>query len=405
MLAMKRVFFLTGLVLIGSAALIVGQQQNPALQRLGRKKMVVDRLRASLEEPFVGVRTSEGIAEGLFPVRATGVSTAPIREAATAFIESLTPDQARRTLFDVQDPEWRTWVNVDNAIYVRQGTNLKEMTPAQRALARALLRASLSPRGIATSDAIMKTDQSLREINDDPFSYDEGWYFLTMMGVPSATQPWGWQLDGHHLVINYFVLGDQVVMTPTFMGAEPARALTGKYKGNAVLQQEQDLGLALMRSLSPDVRVRALLAAEKPGNTIKAEAFQDNLVLDFAGAEASSFSAEQKARLIELIGLYVGNMREPHAKVRMGEVVAHLDETRFAWVGGTTDDSVFYYRIHSPVILIEFDHQNPVGTRVLHPDNRPTRDHIHTVVRTPNGNDYGKDLLRQHLLAAHGGKY
>ncbi|MCE2457847.1 MAG: hypothetical protein J4G14_08535 [Dehalococcoidia bacterium] len=26
----------------------------------------------------------------------------------------------------------------------------------------------------------------------------------------------------------------------------------------------------------------------------------------------------------------------------------------------------------------------------------PTRNHIHTVVRTPNGNDYGKDLLRQH---------
>jgi hypothetical protein len=37
--------------------------------------------------------------------------------------------------------------------------------------------------------------------------------------------------------------------------------------------------------------------------------------------------------------------------------------------------------------------------------DRHTRDHIHTIVRTPNGNDYGKDLLRQHLLAEHGGKY
>jgi hypothetical protein len=54
---------------------------------------------------------------------------------------------------------------------------------------------------------------------------------------------------------------------------------------------------------------------------------------------------------------------------------------------------VFYYRIHSPVVLIEFDHQSPValpGPRV------PGKAHIHTVVRTPNGNDYGKDLLRQH---------
>jgi len=31
----------------------------------------------------------------------------------------------------------------------------------------------------------------------------------------------------------------------------------------------------------------------------------------------------------------------------------------------------------------------------------PTRQHIHTVVRTPNGNDYGKDLLRQHYKLHH----
>jgi len=83
----------------------------------------------------------------------------------------------------------------------------------------------------------------------------------------------------------------------------------------------------------------------------------------------------------------------------MAEVSAHLDDTWFAWAGGVGADAVFYYRIHSPVILIEFDHQMPVGTTRLVPDRRPTRAHIHTVVRTPNGNDYGKDLLRQHLLA------
>ncbi|HXG67213.1 MAG TPA: DUF3500 domain-containing protein, partial [Blastocatellia bacterium] len=57
--------------------------------------------------------------------------------------------------------------------------------------------------------------------------------------------------------------------------------------------------------------------------------------------------------------------------------------------------SVFYYRIHSPVILVEFDHQRPIALRHLD-RNVPTREHIHSVVRTPNGNDYGKDLLRQH---------
>ena len=89
-------------------------------------------------------------------------------------------------------------------------------------------------------------------------------------------------------------------------------------------------------------------------------------------------------------------MDEGHARVRMDEVEAHLNETYFAWVGGTSDDAVFYYRIHSPVVLIEFDHQGPVGLRQYFPDRSPNRQHIHVVVRTPNGNDYGKDILRQH---------
>ena len=68
-------------------------------------------------------------------------------------------------------------------------------------------------------------------------------------------------------------------------------------------------------------------------------------------------------------------------------------------MGKTTDDAVFYYRIHSPVVLIEFDHQAAVG--VPNGTKGPVRNHIHTMVRTPNGNDYGKDLLRQHLEKSH----
>src|SRR4029077_10119220 len=229
--AMKRFLVLTGVIAIGLVSLAVAQQQGPGIQTLVIKKILGDQLRASLAEPFVGVRTSAGVTEGLFPIRATGVSTEPIRKAAAAFIASLTPDQARRTVFDVEDPEWRTWVNVDNGIYVRQGTSLKEMTAPQRRLARTLLRESLSARGLAMSDAIMKTDQSLREINNDIFSYDEGWYFFTMMGLPSANKPWGWQLAGHPLVITSFGRGAGVVIPPPLRGAEPARARSGKYKG------------------------------------------------------------------------------------------------------------------------------------------------------------------------------
>ena len=83
----------------------------------------------------------------------------------------------------------------------------------------------------------------------------------------------------------------------------------------------------------------------------------------------------------------------------MEEVTAHLNDTFFAWIGGTDDEAVFYYRIHSPVILIEFDHQQPAGLRHLFSRDLPIRQHVHAVIRTPNGNDYGKDLLRQHYKA------
>jgi hypothetical protein len=91
-------------------------------------------------------------------------------------------------------------------------------------------------------------------------------------------------------------------------------------------------------------------------------------------------------------------MDDGHARVKMDAVRAKLDDTSFAWIGKTEPGSVFYYRIHSPVILIEFDHQTPANLRQPGA-NPPNPEHIHTVVRTPNGNDYGKDLLRQHYLA------
>ena len=93
-------------------------------------------------------------------------------------------------------------------------------------------------------------------------------------------------------------------------------------------------------------------------------------------------------------------MREGHDKIKMEEVMEHIDDTWFSWVGETSPEAVFYYRIHSPVVLIEFDHQGIVGIPNAG-DRKPSRNHIHTVVRTPNGNDYGKDLLRQHKEEHH----
>jgi hypothetical protein len=350
-------------------------------------------------EPFKGVTTDGTVVAGLFPIRATGVTTAPTRQAAAAFLQALTAEQRKRTAFAVDDGEWRLWNNIHR--YVRQGVGFKEMNQAQQDRAFALLRASLSARGLETSRAIMRLNGHLAELVKNFEEYGEGLYHLTVMGQPSESEPWGWQLDGHHLIINYFVLGDQVVMTPTFMGSEPVSAETGKYAATVVLQDEQAAGLELLKSLTDEQRKKAIVAPGKSGNNALAQAFRDNLVLDYQGIRAADLTAEQQKLLMNLVSTFVGHMDEGHAKIRMEEVRSRLNDTYFSWVGGT---DVFYYRVHSPVILIEFDHQVPValpGPRV------PGRQHIHTVVRTPNGNDYGKDLLRQHYEAhrnnpAHG---
>jgi hypothetical protein len=347
-----------------------------------------------VSEPFKGLTADGAVTPGLFTIRSTGVSTRPVREAAQAFIAGLTDAQRAATTFPVDDDEWRKWNNVHR--YARQGVSFKEMTGAQRERAFGLLAAGLSAKGLEKSRSIMRLNQTLAELTKRFDEYGDGLYHLTVMGEPGDTEPWGWQLDGHHLVINYFVLRDQVVMTPTFMGSEPVRAESGKYEGTVVLQDEQDKGLALAQSLTPAQRAVAVLSPEKTRNNARAQAFQDNLVLPYEGIRAKELSAAQRTLLLETIAEYVGNMSDGHATVRMEEVERRLDDTRFAWIGGMSDDAVFYYRIHSPVILIEFDHQTPValpGARV------PGRRHIHTVVRTPNGNDYGKDLLRQHYEA------
>jgi Protein of unknown function (DUF3500) len=385
------VLLLLGVLASGNPSLA----QQPSEDRGERaRRLSKEAEERGLAEPFKGVTTNGTVVSGLFPIHSTGVSTAPVRQAAEAFLATLTPAQHAKTVFAVDDPEWRKWMNQD--FYIRQGTGFKEMTEAQREAAFALLRASLSAKGLQQSRDIMRLNHTLGELNNQNFDdYGEWLYWITVMGTPSEQEPWGWQLDGHHLIMNYFVLGDQVVMTPTFMGSEPVTAPSGTYKGTTVLQAEQNKGLALINALDAAQRQKAILAGSKTGNLNVGEAFKDNLVLDYAGIRAAELTAQQQEQLLDLIGEYVRNLRDGHAQVKMDEVRQHLDETHFAWIGETGPHSVFYYRIHSPVVLIEFDHQAPIALRHLE-RGKPTREHIHTVVRTPNGNDYGKDLLRQH---------
>ena len=228
----------------------------PAMSRAAEER--------GLAEAFKGITTNGELAKGLFPVRSTGVSTEPVRVAAEKFLAALTEEQRRKTLFPVDDLEWRKWMNV--SYYVRQGVGFNDMSEAQREAAFGLMRASLSAKGMKLSRDTMKLNHTLGELNSDNFNeYGEWLYWITVMGTPSATQPWGWQLDGHHLIINYFVLGDQVVMTPSFFGSEPVRATAGKYRGTSSCRRSR-MPASLMKSLTPEQRTAATLRTSKTGN-------------------------------------------------------------------------------------------------------------------------------------------
>ena len=156
----------------------------------------------------------------------------------------------------------------------------------------------------------------------------------------------------------------------------------------------------MLCALPDSQRRQAVLSFSKTGNNNLSEAFKDNVVLDYAGLRANELANAARRRLRDLIRLYGSNMDDGHTRLKMDEVDRHIDDTWFSWIGSMQNDNAFYYRVQSPVILIEFDHQRPANLAKFGADPKmPTQQHIHCVVRTPNGNDYGKDLLRQHYLA------
>jgi uncharacterized protein DUF3500 len=356
----------------------------------GMLRSMVDRVHAALGEPFRGIATERGIVPGLFAREPTGISLASLTEAARSFLAALTPQQRKAACFAIEDEAWRRWSNIHPWL-MRHGVCLADLDGSQRERALALLQASMSAAGYRSARDIMRLNEHMLEVTGKADEYSEWFYWISIFGTPSSDEPWGWQIDGHHLNLNCFVLGDQLVLTPGFMGSEPVLARSDKYAGTRVFAAEEEQGLALMHSLSADERACATIGKDLPRELLTAS-FNDNCGIEPAGIRYGDLPAEGRERLEALLATYTGRIRPGHAEVRYREVKRHLADTHFAWIGACDDASPFYYRIFSPVILVEFDHV----AGIVYDNDTPSRDHIHTVVRTPNGNDYGKDLLRQH---------
>jgi hypothetical protein len=198
------------------------------------------------------------------------------------------------------------------------------------------------------------------------------------------------------------MVNGHLVMTPTFLGCEfRAETLFGKHRSNALM---------FMDSLGPREQSKAqlygsMLADELPhalagiiDGRHRAGAGRDNLVLPYEGLRGDDLSAGQRELLTALVDVYLDALPQgPARESRRREIEKHLDETHLAWIGEWDPDGPFYYRVHSPVVLIEYD--NHPG--IFLDNDIPEPFHVHTIVRTPNGGDYGKDLLRSHYEHEH----
>jgi hypothetical protein len=344
----------------------------------------------ALKEEFRGITPDGVVRPGLFPVRKTGVSLAPMLRAARDLLAMLDEHQRQHVSFAIDSTAWQSWSNV-HPFMMRHGLGLYELTPAQREAALALMGTALSASGFETARNVMKLNEHACELTGLTDEYNEWYYWISIFGTPSDTEPWGWQLDGHHLIVNCFILGDQLVLTPQFMGSEPVFAESGKYAGTHVFRAEEAVGLAMMHGLSPEQQARAIIDTRLPGEVL-AGAFSDNLRMPYEGIRYDELTSAQQVVLRDLIGVYVHRTRPGHAEIQLDQALDHLRETHFSWIGAHDDHGAFYYRVYNPVVLIEFDHQRGI----VYANDEPTRDHVHTLVRTPNGNDYGRDLLRQH---------
>lgn len=360
------------------------------------------------DRAFVGM-TSDGKTQGdLFTLKPEGAPSEKMAMAAGRLLESLTLEEKKKSHHPVESPLWLKWQNTE--IFVeKHGLRLEYVNQQVRDLVLEVLRASLSDKGYQNTVGVMQLNAFLGMLLGATEVLGEWSYNFCIYGDPSTIEPWGWQLWGHHLSVNCLTLNGQMVLTPCFLGAELCYADQGPFKGLTMFKDHERLGLELMNALPSKHQDRALISKSMKADGLPERrlhfadylmlggAYRDNRIVPYEGMPAGNFNVSHRNRLLDLVNEYVGNMPEGPRNAKMEAFERHLSDTHFCWIGGTGENDPFYYRIQSPVVFIEFDHHP--GLFLTNKD--ALKYHIHTVVRTPNGNDYGIDLLRQHYSHSH----
>jgi hypothetical protein len=345
---------------------------------------------------MAGVLVAEGVMGSIVASQRTAASMA---QAANALLESLTPEQRKTIALPLDSSDRTRWNFVPTSMFPRQGLPLKDMSETQRQRAHDLLRAGLSQRGYTTTTTVMNDLEAILRDTEAAARQRAGGggrggqvrdpelYFFTVFGTPGQKQPWGWRVEGHHVSLHFTVSGgNAVVAAPTFWGSNPAEVREGPHKGLRALDKEQDLARAMVMALDEAQRKTAILSDTAPNDIITMTAVSVE-PLTPPGVASSAMTPKQRELLMQLIDTYAAQMTADIAAERLAAIKkAGVEKITFAWAGSVEPNERHYYRVQGPTFLIEFD------------NTQNNANHIHSVWRD-FANDFGRDLLREHLVA------
>jgi len=325
-----------------------------------------------------------------------GPASADPVAAAQGFVETMKGDAGEKARFDFENSEERKdWSNLPARMHKRNGLSFGEMTDAQKIAAYRLLEVSLSSQGYAKAVGVMRLDDVWAEAMNERaagrgsamFGSDK--YWMALFGVPSLSGAWGWQLDGHHLGVNFTSVKGEHNFAPMFFGAEPDVVLSGPYAGWRIFGTERNKGFTLVKSLSADQRKKAILSDTIPEGIFEGPG-AGGALKEMEGITAAELNENQRVLLWALIDEYLNNAPAETAAVQRAKIVADGDASlHFAWMGPIDEADNVYFRVHGPSVVIEYDNV------FAGPRRGGYSNHIHTILREPS-NDYGEDLLRKH---------
>ena len=304
--------------------------------------------------------------------------------AAAEFLGSLTGEQRAAAAYPFADDAARRWLEYRPE--PRPGLCLAPTSPAARKAAHRLLSTALSDHAFAQAMAIVSLEEVLDRRELGRRGRHSGDYWVAVFGDPGQQEPWSWRFEGHHVSVTMTISGGQVSPAPLFFGANPARVT---YAGRVVsrpLGPEEDLGLALLDTLSPAARAAAIVSDQAPEDIHSARDARAAEHIEPAGLAASGLGPTSRAALSQLIALYLDRL-PPSVAAREADRV-QAGELHFAWAGPIAPGTPHYYRVQGDDLLIEYDHTQLDGN------------HAHTVLRRPRS-DFGADVLAEHLRDAH----